>query len=728
MRLKWIAFTVSCLVLILPIVSRAQGNPQAISYGQTLEGSLATPVLDAQYAFNAQQGDMITILMQAVDGNLDPFLILLDGAQTNVLAVDNDGGGTGANGQTDARVRFVIPAAGVYVIKAAASPAQTEANGNYRLTLTLDNPTPTPSAAADAPIVAAFERDRDFAGDLSDATPFHIYRVQAAEADTLNITIATTGDVSAGMYLYNADFSNRLAIAELGQRLDVTFPSAGAYFLVVGRVGMTGSGGYTIRSEQPDTVTSIRAGMTMRDMISAEQPVKTYSLQDFQAGTAYSIRVTVLSGDLIPYLYIVSTDSGAKVTEAISQSGVADLSFELPDSGAYALVVTREGQADGTTTGEFALSVSNGDVQTTPTLSGAELGILLVAGQVQTVDLTSKIAELYRFDARKNTTAQLDVVAGGEVFTVLADAQFKQIAASTGSLRETALGDAGAYYVLVMRRYGPNDPNGGQLTLTLQGGIQPATVAATRVPLILKIGQSVRGQITAEEYSISYKLSAKASEIVQVRMAADGSSLDPSLSLLDAAGNLLIFNDDAAPGITDALFVYEFSADGDYTIIATRSGEANGTTRGAYILTASIPGSEATPTPEAGQGSTSSNDNDTTGVISISYGSRETGVIDAAKVLYYYTFEGNAGDVIDIQMGSDGSGDLDPMLYLYYYGADNVPVAVAANDNQAEGTLNAAITGYALPQTGRYVIIATRAGTASGTTSGGFILVLSMER
>ncbi|MBX3081041.1 MAG: pre-peptidase C-terminal domain-containing protein [Anaerolineae bacterium] len=609
-RLRFVVLILA-VFLLMPVASQAQSNATSLAYGQRVTGQLSDQASEILYAFAAQQGDMITVSMNALDGTLDPFIILLDGAQQVVLGVDNDGGGSGANGKGNARLRFVVPSAGLYTIKATAANAGEGSNGNYELILTLENPTPTPSATANEPIIAAFPSgtsDASIRADLNDEMPFHVYALYGSRDETVTFALAVEGDVQAGVYLYDPAFADRLATAQLGQQLTATLPADGLYFLVVARLATNGAGTFTLR---------------------------------------------------------------------------------------------REGSA------------GNNATPTTRT----ETGTVLVAGQTQTGDLTTRIADLYRFEVTGNATARLDVVATAETTILLVDSTFTQVAVGISSLRETPLPRAGTYYVLVVRRQGPNDPNGVQYTVALHGGLLAPTPRAT-APLVISYGQTVRGTITNDAYQLRYALIAQAGESIRASMSAANSSLDPLVALLDPGGNLLIANDDSAPGISNALFIYDIPTDGTYTILATRSGEATGTTRGAFTLLVTLAQDDLPPSPTAEtvtQG----------GIEALVYGSRISGTIDAGKFIHYYSFQGEAGDVVTIQMGRVSASDLDPMLYLYFYAADGTQTAVAYNDNYAQSTLNAAIQRFRLPSTGVYLIVATRAGAANGTTTGNFVLTLA---
>jgi hypothetical protein len=820
------------LVLVAAPTYAQQDGPQAIGYGQTVSGELTTQRPETLYSFGAQQGDVITVTMDAVDGNVDPMVILVDQSQQMVLAVDNDSGGN-----HNARLRFVIPTSAIYIVRATTVQGSGDIKGTYKLTLSLDNPTPTPAATVSAPLIASLQPGESVQGDLGDAVRFHVYSLRAIQGDPITASLALDGaNLQAGLYLYTADF-RELGRAELGEPLNVKAPADGLYFLIVARSG--GAGVFTLRQGTADGTSgaSIPLGRNIQGKITTDNAVKTYSLQG-KSGQIIVCRMRRLSGDLAVYLSVVALDSGQTLAEASGENGIAELSTVLPADGTYAVVATREGKQAGTTTGDFALLVAppgeaaplppnfqghtplqygdkvsgslddkqyarpyvfsaeagdvieatmsapDGDLQPylllqestgntiaenggSPGKPGARVqatlaragyyaliatrdgfdkgktsgkydlgltildpsqaggsaranGVALIAGQAQPGAIGPQFANLYRFEAQANTVVSVDVspAPGLEVVTLLGDSAFQEIArATTGPIRGTLLARAGTYYVLVVRRGGPNDPSIGSYTIMLQGTVNPAPTAA---PVVLTVGQPVSGTITPENYQIRYLVDAKQGTSLIVTMdAVPGTALDPMVAVLDEKNNLLLLNDNAAKGTANAALIYDVSRDGQYVILATRAGEAVGTTAGAYTLKVEVRQTAAaptmTPTPAA-----QSQD-----IVPIRYGSTLNGVIGPQRFLYYYSFQGNVGDVITIRLSRVPGNQLDPLLYLYAYGAQ--PVLIAGNNDIAPGNPDAAIVKFKLPQTGLYLIAATRVGVAQGPTAGSFILTLNKD-
>lgn len=81
--------------------------------------------------FDVKAGDVVTITMKATQGDLDSFLVLLDG-NNHVLAYDDDSGGG-----KDARLKSIrFPQSGTYTVAATRyAQAQGYTSGNYLLSI-----------------------------------------------------------------------------------------------------------------------------------------------------------------------------------------------------------------------------------------------------------------------------------------------------------------------------------------------------------------------------------------------------------------------------------------------------------------------------------------------------------------------------------------------------------------------------------------------------------------
>lgn len=100
----------------------------------------------------------------------------------------------------------------------------------------------------------------------------------------------------------------------------------------------------------------------------------------------------------------------------------------------------------------------------------------------------------------------------------------------------------------------------------------------------LVFGEWIEGTLTASEYEHEYTFQGAAGDVILITMLTQPGTydLDPAFLLRDSAGNVLVEVDDIV-GL-NAAAVLELAADGEYSILATRSGGATGSSDGAYIL------------------------------------------------------------------------------------------------------------------------------------------------
>ncbi|HLA44382.1 MAG TPA: DVUA0089 family protein, partial [Aggregatilineales bacterium] len=232
----------------------------------------------------------------------------------------------------------------------------------------------------------------------------------------------------------------------------------------------------------------------------------------------------------------------------------------------------------------------------------------------------------------------------------------------------------------------------------------------------ISYGETVNGTITDDDPVQSWTFEGSTGDVVTISMEAvdfaDG-GLDSYLQLLDSNGTVIAENDDASNVTINAEIAgFMLPADGSYTIHATRFGLETGLAVGEYSLTLTLVSGEsdanATPAPGGEQ--------------SISTDQEVAGTINRSNFEDRWTFEGNAGDVISVRMSRiSDSSDLDSYLQIL----DNENRELTQNDDSPEGIAVSEILNFELPYTGTYIIVATRYGFESGTSSGDYVLVIT---
>ena len=104
-----------------------------LTYGATANGKISGDNPADLYAFYGRAGEVVSISMTRVDGNLDAFLELLNKAG-EIVASNDDGG----NNQNALIANFALPTTGMYTIKArrfSGSQGNPDTSGAYVLVL-----------------------------------------------------------------------------------------------------------------------------------------------------------------------------------------------------------------------------------------------------------------------------------------------------------------------------------------------------------------------------------------------------------------------------------------------------------------------------------------------------------------------------------------------------------------------------------------------------------------
>jgi hypothetical protein len=186
---------------------------------------------------------------------------------------------------------------------------------------------------------------------------------------------------------------------------------------------------------------------------------------------------------------------------------------------------------------------------------------------------------------------------------------------------------------------------------------------------------------------------------------ADGAALDPMLSIYDADGNQLAFNDDAN-GTLNSVLQFAPQQSGDVFFEVRAFSEID---TGAYTLAASA---AAVPPDDAG--------NDATTRARVSAGRTVNGQIEYEGDVDWYQFSTRTGNRYTITLNGAGEAPLgDPLLRVL----DRDGNEIAVNDD-ANGSLNSALEFT--PQSSGTVFI--EASAYANAYSGGYALSIASAR
>lgn len=705
-----------------------------LNFGETRRG-----ILDAEnrfhlYWFQAQEGDQV-LVQSALSVDVAAALFLYDATFAEVSR-DTDG----------RRVEAELDAGGVYFV--AVALADPQAGGTYALTLSGSRGA-APGNLRSVPLAYG----QRIEGVIVEERPAEQYTFQGSANDQVLIRMeALDRELDPFLYLYGPegeivgqdDDSGGGRNAELATVL----PVDGEYTILATRFGRengSGAGGYVLSLNQgvasfapdaqfvpqvEDSLPADFAGLpqlhyrdTVGGTITDEEYYRAFVFQA-RAGDEIVATMERTNGDLDPLVMLMDADleTIAQHDDISVENRNARLEFTIPEDGFYALLATRYEGETGATSGDFVLTLDAANVPLRSQAATLLPATLMTSGETASGQIGEAIASPFAFYATAGDVVELTLTATGplaqESILVLADADLNEIAVSfDGALRYAAL-ETGLHVVLVSRQGGPLGDARGFFELSLSGATATAVESAVEAGTagdtgdhVLSYGAVVTGEITDAQPEVVYTFAGRTGDRVTVRMEALDATLDPLLILADAEGNLILRDDDSAGNLNALIDSHLLTQEGEYTIIATRFGGENGSSRGRFeLILAGVPVSQS----PASQGQAG----ESPGVaLSISPGQTVSGTISNEVPAVFYVFQAEAGTAFEISMVT-AEGDLDPFVALL----DGEQALVAADDDSG-GNRNARLA-YTVPADGLYYIVATRFELLEGTTTGQYLLSL----
>lgn len=643
----------------------------------------------------------------------------------------------------------------VYVARPQNSRAEPI---TYTLIVTAEGET-TPPSTDQTPHDLTLSYGETVTGTLDNTTFEQRYTFEGTAGDVVSADMALvvgSGNLDTKLTLLDpvgevVAENDDVELTTTNSRLsEISLPTTGTYTLVAtrfdGENGFT-AGDYELTlvatssgAVEPVEPVGITGDLGYGDSLTSTLTDETFSETHTFAGNGGD----VISIDAILVAGTGNLDTNLKLLDAegnilaenddieltTTNSRIAD--FILPEAGLYSIVVSRYLGADGSTTGDYTLTltlvagseptVSSND--TPPTIENVDTGeaVALDYGDTATGILDAETYQVvYAFSGQAGDVvtiamqaaaidSSLDsslILLGPDGNTVLAENDDFDFNSLDARIENFELPESGTYTIVATRFDAEAGLSGGEFTLNLvlaEEGLPTPPVTTTGS--VLEYGASVTGAISNTTYEVEYTFQGSAGDVVSISMTATAGDLDPLLVLYGPFGEVLNFNDDVntVEGNYNSALVFRLPQDGEYMILATRFDGDLGISTGEFVLDLQTT-------------------SDTMAVIAMSYGDSVTGYLDNAQYEQHYTFEGVAGDVVTIEMIATSS-NLDPLLILYDFNNEELTRNDDISINQ--GDFNARISRYSLPETGAYTIVASRFDSALGSSTGDYVLTLSV--
>lgn len=610
MRRSSFAITVSAIALFAAGHALAQ-EATPLRLGQSVSGSLTADdtkvdneevgqfVYDT-YSIRLREGQRVEATMRAEA--FDAYLEAFEADATEAFAMDDDGLGEGTN----ARMRFVAPTNGTYLIRARTLGGLE--GGDYALQIS------ERAAPPRAPRPTALRLGEDVDGRIADTDPvndddglYDAYSFRAREGQRYAISL-NSDDFDAVVRVGSA----RGAFEEIASNDDsgsgglnsylmFTAPTSGDFIVRAAPLDGTTNGAYSLKVDEAGPAaprTPLAFGETVEGTLGSHKndfgvTAETYT---FRATTGQRIIATMSSDDFDTYLELFAEqaqDSGSRYSVDTDDDGAGEgtnsrLTYTFYEDGDYSLEARAFGD-DGE--GAFTLTLEEAPPLPEPALleMGATVQGEIVEGDP--IDDENRAYDAYRFTGVGGNRVQA-IMRSGDFDTYLQigspDGDFYEQASDDDGLGEGT--DSRLNYILpadgdyIIRALPLSSDSTGLYSLELiDRGPQP-------LPGSILVGATARGTLTEDDaltddgsYYDAYKVTLKAGEKLRLTMVSNAFDAFLDIGKEDESGVFTsVVSDDDSLSDTHAKIEWSVEEDGDYVIRARSYAQGQ---EGAYALT-----------------------------------------------------------------------------------------------------------------------------------------------
>ncbi len=432
-------------------------------------------------------------------------------------------------------------------------------------------------------------------------------------------------------------------------------------------------------------------------------------------GQVITITMTSIEGDLDSYLILTSatgTFLQSNDDDGVSHNAIIQ-SYLLPESGDFTVIATRFGHEHGSTSGEYELRLDSLGASTV-----RQEGSSITYGDEIPGELNNdEFDAIYVFQGRRGEVITIRLVrTSGNLDTVI-DLFFDPLSqpliigddtatSLNAEIRDFMLPEDGIYYIRATRhgRAGGNTQGTYLLTITQT----PVETLGTRPSnaRFIRYGDEITGTINDEIPIRFFQFEAQRGDLISAAAIRESDDLSPTVSLLDHELRPVSISPEAEDQEESRIPGASIPDDGLYYIAVSRFDGIEGETSGTFRL--ELNGRQGINIDIG---------------LELVYGAQMNGFLDNERFADDYIFVGAGGDVVTITMQRT-EGNLDPLLTLRDVTGK---LLIADDDGFSEGSQDAIIRNYLLPEDGIYVIEASRYERIAGQTSGDYILTLEIE-
>jgi len=356
------------LVLTVTVIAQDETGTESITVGTIIEGRIDDNAPRIAYSINGTRGAIVRIRLSAISGDLDPVLLMFDPAN-NLLLNRDDAGGTR---NIDLTMTFQENGAYTIVVGRFAY-ALGSTSGDYELSIE--------RVGVSSDEGSSLQYGVPITNTITNTRPELFFTFEATEGDIINISmVRSSGTLDPYIQLLDAD---RFLIAENDDATGTTrnariqafvINRSGTYIIVATRYGQAsgdsaGSFVLTVEEASNSGLGNSRfapAGIAFDQTITAELSENRYERFYVFEGTrdqiiSISMTRTQFAGQLDSYLILTNANFEALIEDDDSGEGSSALieDYRLPYDGLYYIIATRYLRAEGTSFGEYNLTLAD---------------------------------------------------------------------------------------------------------------------------------------------------------------------------------------------------------------------------------------------------------------------------------------------------------------------------------------------------------------------------------
>lgn len=358
-----------CLMLVRGSRLLAQQGEQPIAYGDRLEGEITPDQYRVLYTFEGREGEILQIRMQALEGDLDPYLLLLDAVGT-VIAFGDDWG--------DSNEAFLdavkLPHTDSYFLVATRfGHEQGLTTGRYQVNLERVGSTTLSGAQ--------LRYGDSIIGEVSAVSAQSVYFFEGQRGEVITLQMQrTSGNLdpwidlanSAGQILISGDDDPTASGTLNAGIINFTLPATDFYIIVATRYGRDAgvtTGSFLLKlasipqSERglaPANAILLDYGAFISNTLDSAVPQRFYYFEG-QRGDVVRLEMSRQRGNLNPVLLLLDANLRELARVGGTQSGQSEAvltAYVLPQTGIYYVMTSRAEFSQGQSEGDFDLSLT----------------------------------------------------------------------------------------------------------------------------------------------------------------------------------------------------------------------------------------------------------------------------------------------------------------------------------------------------------------------------------